>query len=327
MFLKIDFMKIRNKDSSISLTGGLGNQLFQLAAGLFVSKKETLTLEWGLGRPRLNHLGLPEIESFSLPNEVKIGRTPKKSIFASKFFGYALRQGIKPRFYERLFGFVFVTKILTSLVISIYLEKLTLVQASNGVGFSKLPNSGEGKLLIGYFQSYKWMNDPEIYKIMRGIKIKEYNSKINYFCELAKIENPLVVHIRLGDYKNEILFGIPTPDYYKFAIQRLLKSGNYGKVWVFSDEPETAMKTFNAAIPFDARWIFNEGESAAQTLEIMRYGKGYVIANSTFSWWGAFLSYTDNPIVIAPNPWFRFLDNPQDLIPLNWNMMPGWHDK
>ena len=319
-------MKIWNRNTIISLTGGLGNQLFQLAAGLFVSKSNPLALEWRLGKPRLNSYDLPEISSFALPIEAKLVVKSGQDIFASKAFGYLLRQGINLRTYERLVGFRLVSKLVASLVISINLKTLVLLRISNNVGFSKISSSDTGKLLIGYFQTYLWMNDSEVLTKMRKIQLKEKNSRVDYFAKLADDEKPLVVHIRLGDYKNENSFGIPSAEYYTSAIQRLFNSDKYGKIWIFSDEPDLAFELFGSAIPNEVRWIHNEGESAAQTLEIMRYGKGYVIANSTFSWWAAFLSYTADPEVIAPDPWFRHLDNPKDLLPPNWNVIPGWLD-
>jgi hypothetical protein len=319
-------MKLFRRPTSISLTGGLGNQLFQLAAGLYVTKTDPLLLEWRLGKPRLNYSGLPEISSFVLPSQVKFLGESKESFFASKAVGYVLRQGISPRTYERLVGFRFVSKLLANSVISFYLKRLTLLHVSRGVGFSKLSRSDSGKLLIGYFQTYRYLDDPEILKSMRKIQINEMTSRIKYFSELADVENPLVVHIRLGDYKNEKLFGTPSQEFYTSAIKQLLSTGNYSKVWVFSDEPDLARQLFKTAIPANARWIYSNSDSSAQTLEIMRHGKGYVIANSTFSWWAATLSYTLNPAVIAPEPWFKFLESPKDLIPQNWYLLPGWID-
>lgn len=319
-------MKILRSQNSISLTGGLGNQLFQLAAGLYLSKNEQLMIEWRLGSPRLNKFDLPEITSFMLPSTVVIGKRSRKSFLASKAHGYVLRQGINLRIYERI-GFIReLSKIFASLVISVYNKRLTMLKVSNGVGYSKITSSDRGRLLIGYFQTHLWMEDIAVFNAMHKIELKDKSTTLDYFAELAEVEKPLIVHIRLGDYKNENLFGIPSTEYYISAIQRLFNSDKYGKIWIFSDEPDLAFELFGSAIPNEVRWIHNEGESAAQTLEIMRHGKGYVIANSTFSWWAAFLSYTADPEVIAPDPWFRHLDNPKDLLPPTWHVIPGWPD-
>ena len=92
----------------------------------------------------------------------------------------------------------------------------------------------------------------------------------------------------------------------------------FKKIWVFSDEIEKA-KEFIPRKYFDyCRWINDDGESAVETLEKMRLGSAYIIGNSTFSWWGAFLSYTQNAPIIYPSPWFIGIDDPNQLIPANW---------
>ena len=60
--------------------------------------------------------------------------------------------------------------------------------------------------------------------------------------------------------------------------------------------------------------------STAVTFEIMRLGFGYVIANSCFSWWSAFLRYDKNAKVIAPETWFKALESPKCLFPSDWSL-------
>jgi hypothetical protein len=65
-------------------------------------------------------------------------------------------------------------------------------------------------------------------------------------------------------------------------------------------------------------WIDNTNLSASETLQLFRRCDGYIIANSSFSWWAAMLSQAVNPIVIAPTKWFRNLEDPKELIPPSW---------
>jgi len=308
----------------VGLTGGLGNQLFQLAAGLNAAKKTQLYLEWNLGKPRISDSGLPEVASFSLPKNTSLGIKKKDNGLASKAFGYMLRQGISTRLYERLPTFKIITKIFASLLISIYEKQLYWIYINKGVGYSQLPKYSNKKLLIGYFQSYMWLRDSEILNALKNLKIKNQTEQIVYYKNLANIEKPLVIHIRLGDYKNEDLFGIPTLRYYQNGINQLWESGKYSKIWIFSDEPELALKIYGKILPTECRWIPEINKSAAQTFEVMRYGRGYVIANSTFSWWAAMISHTISPEVIAPYPWFKSIESPQALIPPHWHLVLGW---
>ena len=70
-------------DKVLVLTGGLGNQLFQLAAGLTTAASENLVIDRNLGRPRLNRLGSPDLDSFLFPSPLTFNTKSKK---ASVFF-------------------------------------------------------------------------------------------------------------------------------------------------------------------------------------------------------------------------------------------------
>jgi len=89
-------------------------------------------------------------------------------------------------------------------------------------------------------------------------------------------------------------------------------------IWVFSDEENEARRILNWLPSARVKFISDvDGESAA-SLMAMRLGCAYVIANSTFSWWGAFLSECEEPLVVAPKPWFLGQHEPSFLIPQNW---------
>jgi hypothetical protein len=112
--------------------------------------------------------------------------------------------------------------------------------------------------------------------------------------------------------------------YYAEAITNLWASSKYNKIWLFSDEPEKAMNKIPKDLRKQVRVMPEIQNSASQTLEVMRFGHGYVIGNSTYSWWAAFLSYSVTPDIVAPDPWFIGMDSPHMLIPDNWTLRRGF---
>lgn len=313
------------KSKIIILTGGLGNQLFQLAAGLSACDQASLHIDWVLGKPRLNKLGFPEIDSFHLPEHVTLSDSKKLRLLFGKAAGFYLRQGVEPRKYEKSHVITYLTRIATGILLSVYFKKNVFPYSFSGVGFTRLENQIKRNLLIGYFQSSRWMESSAVSSQMRGLKLKEESSEVAEYRNLAEMEEPLIVHIRLGDYKKEDAFGIPNVEYYRSAIKDQLQLKHYRKIWAFSDEPELAKDVLRDFNPDFIRWIPEIANSTAQTFEVMRYGRGYVIANSSFSWWGAALSYNLDARVIAPLPWFKKMKEPAYLIPAQWTRLPAWN--
>jgi Glycosyl transferase family 11 len=311
-----------NQKSSliVPLTGGLGNQLFQCAAGMAYSNERQVIFECSLGRPRLNQARVPQICDFNLPESIATDRLNVGSSFFSKVFGYNLRSGIIPSKFEKLAIIRHATNLLSTLFLSLALKSRFAIRVNRGVGFSSINVPSGNCLLVGYFQSYIWPSAGNVQSELQNISLKTSSQEFQTYRDLAIKERPLVVHIRLGDYKSESGFGIPGDAYYEEAISEMYGSGNYSKIWLFSDEPGEALRKIPLRYRDQVRVVPEISNSASQTLEVMRHGRGYVIANSTFSWWGAFLTYTQSARVIAPSPWFKGMSSPALLIPPNWSV-------
>jgi hypothetical protein len=101
-----------------------------------------------------------------------------------------------------------------------------------------------------------------------------------------------------------------------------------GEVWVFSDDPASAASTLRFLEGSRVRWIsdYSDRLSPEEELILMTFGKAHIIANSTFSWWGAFLSESSMQ-VIAPEEWFESREEPLDLIPPNWTRIKSYWEK
>lgn len=135
------------------------------------------------------------------------------------------------------------------------------------------------------------------------------------------------LHVRRGDYLlPEVLprFGSPTAKYYSDAIDLIAsKMGAEPVIYVFSDEPEWARD--NLVLPFETRVMAHNGpDKNYEDMRLMSACRHHVIANSSFSWWGAWLNPSPDKIVVAPKRWFidPELDNP-DIAPDTWLRLDG----
>lgn len=137
--------------------------------------------------------------------------------------------------------------------------------------------------------------------------------------QLAKIIRPeldtntISLHVRRTDFANTNgNHPIQEISYYKNAIAEI---GDYDNLLIFSDDIEWCKENFT----FD-NMIFVEGQDDVEDLWLMSLCKNNIIANSSFSWWGAWLNNNPNKKVIAPNKWFCDENNINalEIIPKNW---------
>lgn len=301
----------------IHLTGGLGNQLFQIAAALSQEENGTCMIETALGNPRTSITGRAEVFSFKLPSEVREVQIQSRfSHLISRVVGYGIRKSVVQIRSKRMKISYTLLSIAIRFVLLILTGSSQPVFISPGIGFSQNSDRQRGKYLIGYFQSYIYA-EKSISRLM-SIEIPKKGLELAELSLQSEIEQPLVVHFRFGDYLVEKNFGIPSSRYYEEGIQYLWDSGCYKKIWVFSDDIRMAKEKFPNHLLQHVRWIGEVDDSSAASLEAMRLGRGYVIANSTFSWWGAFLSHNKSAQVVAPTPWFQFGESPRDILPNIW---------
>jgi hypothetical protein len=307
----------------LHLTGGLGNQLFQLAAGLSIAGDGNLLISEKNGKPRTNSSGQPELFSFILPNNVRKLEQNRFSNFNSRTCGYVIRMGVNPRKLERLPIIESTIRFAASVANSIFFKDIIKVMKVNGVGYAQI--SSRSNMLIGYFQSFKYAEHPDVFEKLSKLRIKNPGPKARSLIHQAEIELPLIIHLRRGDYSSETSFGLLGAEYYLSSVNELLRSSSVGAIWVFTDDLQEAESLFQGRFDLPTRFIDDVDGSASASLEVMRYGKAYIIGNSSFSWWAAFLRYDTRARVIAPKPWFIAQDEPKYLIPQNWERLNGHH--
>lgn len=164
-------------------------------------------------------------------------------------------------------------------------------------------NNKNNYYLFGYWQSEKYFKD------IKSILQKEFELKSKIKSSHQKIinemkeENSVAIHFRRGDYLNINKYSnICTDEYYKKAIKIINDKVENPMFYIFSDDIEYAKSNWNFGN--NVKFI-DEKNNNYEDINLMKHCKHYIIANSSFSWWGQYLSQNENKIVIAPKKWYN----------------------
>ena len=295
------------------LNGGLGNQLFQLAAALDYFPSQKIHIISDLGNPRLNSSGLPDIFGFENSMNLEIVAINPKVYpkFFSKLNNFMLRTNSDERYFVGKLSGLF------GLILSVATGRYLRIHYCFGVGESKRHFKASNNSICGYFQSYKYVQSETLDRI-RCLKPANKSKNLSALIAKANKVKPIMIHLRLGDYLLSSDFGIPGPMYYANALNRCFEANPNKPVWLFTNDIEGARRYFPEDLLAKIDFIPDALASPAEDLELLRYGSAYVIGNSTFSWWGAYLRYDENALVVAPSPWYSGLTEPAALIPKEW---------
>lgn len=135
-----------------------------------------------------------------------------------------------------------------------------------------------------------------------------------------KNSNSVSLHIRRGDYvalsKSKKGHALCPISYYKKAIENIAQKIHNPRFFIFSDDIQWVKE--NLAIKYNAEYIDFNRDYPERDIILMKHCKHNIIANSSFSWWGAWLNENPNKIVIAPKRWMNNLESSDDLIEPNW---------
>jgi hypothetical protein len=274
------------------IKGGLGNQLFQYAYlhnYIFLDKNSSVELipeqitridrpfELGTLAESCSHLSLAKLDSSN--STIPISRLLRSKVRLLSFFANSL----------------------TSNHEGTELHEKRMFQFSQ----PQLSQMNLGLPLRGYFQHWKYVEEawsliePEIKVQLKFVKSRS--------AEITDIEFRTVIHIRGGDFHDEsTTTGVLSSDYYIRALDLIHKRcGKIGFVLVLTDDVEFAEAIVNHLNITNYRILGPQECSAWEAILLMSEAKCLVTANSTLSWWGAFLAHKSGSICVTPNPWHR----------------------
>ncbi len=184
---------------------------------------------------------------------------------------------------------------------------------------------GDGSYLHGYWQSERYFA-PIAQSLRRELEILTPPSPRNaeMAARISGCEAAVSLHVRRGDYLAYAAHTICTEGYYRAALAQVAKvTGIRPTVFVFSDDPDWAKA--NLPLPYEKVVIdFNGPEADYEDLRLMSLCRHNVIANSSFSWWAAWLNRNPAKVVAGPVAWFGDpkLSNP-DILPPGWLRVAG----
>jgi hypothetical protein len=282
----------------VKLRGGLGNQMFRYAAGRALALRLKVNL-------------MLDILSFRNYPKRRYGLHQFNLDAAIARFGH-IRLATRPNALDRMYGKLSGQRWLY------YREKAFTFDAD----VLRLPNH---TYLDGHWQSERYFIDAST-SIQREFTLLNLDAsedaiwldRIRRCCSVS-------LHVRRGDYVREenvaVVHGTCPVDYYINASRIIANDvGVDPHFFIFSDEPAWAMNNLRLEWPHSFVVCSDHaGDRDAREFRLMTSCKHHIIANSTFSWWGAWLGSERSKIVIAPKRWFASsrLDD-RDLIPASW---------
>ena len=298
------------------LFGGLGNQMFQYitARELF---GENFIIDTSFMQNSQYTFQLPDLAQLTLVESIKY-EAKKKTYFEKKAFLAILKlSSIQERKSLKYKILVQVRKICYFIFSQTAFTGYHLIPG-NGIGWSSLSAPGDRKcVLIGNFHSYRWINQ-NLNQYRNELQLKQDNKTFGFINKNIDGSKRLIVHVRLGDYLRIPELNVVGRNYFKGAIIEAFSVYEYDEIWVFTNDMSKVKDYLDESNQAKYRFFDSDQFTSAETLEIMKIGDGYVLSNSTYSWWGAFLSHKDPVSILIPSKWYRSTPEPLDLIPKSW---------
>lgn len=290
----------------LKLCGGLGNQMFQYAFARMVSikKHQKLYIDCKFYKSKNNFVTQRNIEIFNFPIKAT-----------------ALNDA---RFYI----------IFLYLVIILKKKFITLFNLNNRLNTFYLTDfdtdffnfdkklSSNNIIIDGYWQSEIYFN-----KITKYL-INEYNFTFNVVSDKIAFDiqanQSVSLHVRRGDYITNsitnLTHGSCTIDYYMNALSFISNKILNFKLYIFSDDIDWVVNNFNLR-NYNFLIVSGLNYSSINEMQLMSICKHNIIANSSFSWWAAWLNQNEEKIVISPKKWFaneELNKNRHFITPENW---------
>jgi hypothetical protein len=280
----------------VDLVGGLGNQLFGLAFGSAMSEKLNCKLKLDKS---LIHFGSNNTRRLEIQNfDFGLSSFQMQQSNLVKFFS-----GAKNNFFKKISGKIIMT------------WRRTIVEKNLQNENKKINKRYSGYFQDWMFADYLMIKNLNFFPVLRNEKIE--NSEL--FQNLINL-NPIIVHIRLGDYlKLSNVYEILPERYYQSAIEILIKSNELAPIWLIVEDLEQVKEFYPNLVNLAKRIIDkNQNLEDHEVFYLMTKSNNLVASNSTFSFWASWFILNNGGNVIVPSV-FRVSGIPSKLIDQRWD--------
>ncbi len=290
----------------VNFIGGLGNQMFQYAFGRAIALKRELPVKFNV----IELLDRTPKENFTFRNyeldifaaEIAIASEEEVAIYnyqpkslPEKVYYKVKRKLLKPQVFKERAYYTYDPDVY---------------------------RSSENTYYDGYWQTEQYFQ--EFASVLRkDLAFKtEPQGQNATLAKQIQASNAIAVHVRRGDYVSNAIsnqvHGTCSPEYYRQAVDILRQQVSNPVLFVFSDEPEWVQQN----LAFDLPTVYvshNKGQKSFEDMRLMSLCQHNIIANSSFSWWGAWLNDNPKKQVIAPRQWMQseVIDS-SGLTPASW---------
>ncbi|MGJ0363448.1 alpha-1,2-fucosyltransferase [Aliarcobacter cryaerophilus] len=282
------------------ITGGLGNQMFQYAVAKAIAKKRQDEFKLDKYFYPKQTLRKYELNQFNLEEKIATNDEVIKLAGNENFWFKVKRKiGLNPKRPKS------------------YFEEKEIAKFHEEV-FEYQDNI----YLDGYWQNEEYFKDIRD-EILKDFTLRsDISNEAKKYLEYIKNLQSVSLHVRRGDYvqnsHTNSVHGTCNLKYYQKAIKKIEQNIENPIFYIFSDDIVWCKENFEF---LENKVFVDDTENAFDDLELMKNCKHNIIANSSFSWWGAWLNQNENKIVIAPKRWFaddKLESQSKDIICESW---------
>jgi hypothetical protein len=269
-----------------TLIGGLGNQMFQYAAARSLALRHGTDVVLDLSQLESRPPDVPTVRRYELACfGVQARLAPRIRSKEPSLPGLAMRGRLVWRARRAFAPFT------------------VLRQKSFDVSTAFF-SAPDGTHLVGFWQSERYFRD-HAEEIRRDFDLREpLDARAEELLGEIRTRRSLSLHVRRGDYAHDeqvrAFHGLLPPEWFARAVRDVVERVGDVHIYVFSDDPDWCRTGLR--LPAPSTVVADVGGSCAE-LHLMSACRHHVVANSSFSWWGAWLDPRPDKVVVAPEPW------------------------